>query len=135
MVRYYGVPTENFYPRPPRGGRHLRMSIALQHIFISIHALLAEGDIMALIKVKDVKISIHALLAEGDCSKQMVDYAATISIHALLAEGDFQCVVDFVELFKFLSTPSSRRATKSMVYTEGTDLISIHALLAEGDPV
>ena len=34
-----------------------------------------------------------------------------ISIHALREEGDMQCVIDFVKLFEFLSTPSARRAT------------------------
>ena len=34
----------NFYPRPPRGGRHRHTSRRLVHEVISIHALREEGD-------------------------------------------------------------------------------------------
>ena len=34
----------NFYPRPPRGGRHEQMEQASVNAFISIHALREEGD-------------------------------------------------------------------------------------------
>ena len=34
----------NFYPRPPRGGRHPRLSLLDEHREISIHALREEGD-------------------------------------------------------------------------------------------
>ena len=48
-----------------------------------------------------------------------------ISIHAL--EG----CLEIAE--QFLSTPSSRRATYSLIFALLSDCISIHALLAEGD--
>ena len=57
-------------------------------------------------------ISIHALREEGDWKKTCRTQCWEISIHALREEGDFQRVVDFVQLFQFLSTPSARRATK-----------------------
>ena len=44
-----------------------------------------------------------------------------------------QCVIDFVQLFEFLSTPSSRRATQAEGAGGTRPTISIHALLAEGD--
>ena len=34
----------NFYPRPPRGGRHVTRSSSSSSIGISIHALREEGD-------------------------------------------------------------------------------------------
>ena len=34
----------NFYPRPPRGGRPKAQLIGLKHYLISIHALREEGD-------------------------------------------------------------------------------------------
>ncbi len=40
-VASYG---KDFYPRPPRGGRHRRCSQILQPDIISIHALREEGD-------------------------------------------------------------------------------------------
>ena len=56
---------------------------------ISIHALLAESDIIISFGHIHSIISIHALLAESD--KDQFDIAmsnADISIHALLAESD-----------------------------------------------
>ena len=38
---------ENFYPRPPRGGRRLGWLKVAQSIIISIHALREEGDLMS----------------------------------------------------------------------------------------
>ena len=35
---------ENFYPRPPRGGRRFPFVTLIDSIFISIHALREEGD-------------------------------------------------------------------------------------------
>ena len=81
-------------------------------MMISIHALLAESDVVDAVKfanpvlflstlslrratydtyakVLRVNISIHALLAESDLLEQSSSYSAyLISIHALLAESD-----------------------------------------------
>ena len=101
-------------------------------------------------------ISIHALRAEGDTNRQRSARDADISIHALRAEGDFSAVAQassvkyfyprppcggrlidkamLVPRYKFLSTPSVRRATpryQAIFYV--TYYISIHALRAEGD--
>ena len=37
--------TCNFYPRPPRGGRHTDASMVFDTDVISIHALREEGDL------------------------------------------------------------------------------------------
>ena len=81
--------TENFYPRPPRGGRHESATVTFKakeflstpsarratgsffassrHFNISIHALREEGDVCFLIRVRhQLIISIHALREEGD---------------------------------------------------------------------
>ena len=80
----------DFYPRPPCGGRQaFAAALGDYTVFlstpslrratvpyrksrdiegISIHALLAEGDIDILCECSDTEISIHALLAEGDRS-------------------------------------------------------------------
>ena len=102
----------DFYPRPPRGGRHSKSGISAANVQISIHALREEGDI--------------------DPTDVCVD------------------------LIRFLSTPSARRATPSQsrrplrlqyfyprpprggrpeLYTAGRlfNGISIHALREEGD--
>ena len=104
------------------------------------------------------RISIHALLAESDARKNSKCPCLPISIHALLAESDYIHVNTFLEIFKFLSTLSLRRATDGVRSTfvlivdfyprspcgERHDYvrycirareISIHALLAESDVV
>ena len=58
---------ENFYPRPPRGGRRGPWRAVLQSRYISIHALREEGDARHLDESgHENVISIHALREEGD---------------------------------------------------------------------
>ena len=145
---------------------------------ISIHALFAEGDLCLLKLVFHNSISIHALFAEGDHFSFSICVVILISIHALFAEGDSAILVCTGLVFhfyprplrrgrplswrlrcrssRFLSTPSSQRATYLRtdgllccsdfyprplrrgrlltLQTYGTcACISIHALFAEGD--
>ena len=88
MVSPSPVPI-NFYPRPPRGGRHATHGRALKRLSISIHALREEGDINVERNQLASIISIHALREEGDnMAKAKAWKAAVISIHALREEGD-----------------------------------------------
>ena len=57
---------------------------------VSIHALLAEGDLVMVPSGRMVTVSIHALLAEGDLVMVPSGRMVTVSIHALLAEGDMR---------------------------------------------
>ena len=57
----------NFYPRPPRGGRHQNVDNPAINSTISIHALREEGDLDFYYPVfANLGISIHALREEGD---------------------------------------------------------------------
>ena len=56
-------------------------------------------------------ISIHALREEGDARKRLLCGAVAISIHALREEGDVVIAIDIIKSWRFLSTPSARRAT------------------------
>ena len=56
-----------------------------------------------------------------------------ISIHALLTEGDVKAKDSGNTILQFLSTPSSRRATRHYFFSRKAADISIHALLTEGD--
>ena len=56
-----------------------------------------------------------------------------ISIHALREEGDEAHMATRSSTYKFLSTPSARRATLSTFLLSYQFLISIHALREEGD--
>ena len=57
---------QNFYPRPPRGGRQRVRWLEEQAAEISIHALREEGDEKSRKSNLTKKISIHALREEGD---------------------------------------------------------------------
>ena len=123
----------DFNPRPPCGGRRIAGGFPLGPQRISTHALLAEGDVLAVLIRKAFDISTHALLAEGDyrakrnkpnqlyfnprppcggrlCWSHSSKCFRHISTHALLAEGDGEI-------------GHNRQHSK----------ISTHALLAEGD--
>ena len=80
---------ENFYPRPPRGGRLAAGKVERVDFFISIHALREEGDLEPFMLSPKFKI--------------------------------------------FLSTPSARRATRGGMQMLERLKISIHALREEGD--
>ena len=56
----------DFYPRPPRGGRHMDDVVVIAPNKISIHALREEGDLDAQHDHERRVISIHALREEGD---------------------------------------------------------------------
>ena len=79
-----------FYPRSPCGERLSAEDCKICIYDISIHALLAESDLLADLQIRGpFDISIHALLAESDKMDGTDDITATL----------------------FLSTLSLRRAT------------------------
>ena len=59
--------------------------------------------------------------------------AVQISIHALREEGDHTQTRERSQRWRFLSTPSARRATRALGYFLEHRHISIHALREEGD--
>ena len=85
-----GLTSENFYPRPPGGGRlfDLREPIAAPEIFLSTPSgWRATRQYDA--NIPDTPISIHALRVEGDQRRGRRRYKKSgISIHALRVEGD-----------------------------------------------
>ena len=126
-----------FYPRSPCGERRQVKQTYRTEISISIHALLAESDLLRFSASEVVTISIHALLAESDhrfrswliprnnfyprspCGERLLQKSyhlplQLISIHALLAESDGKNWRKQSIHHKFLSTLSLRRATKSL---------------------
>ena len=104
---------QDFYPRPPRGGRPV--AVSRQLLTEHFYPRPPRGGRLA------------------DVVKQRVDFL--ISIHALREEGDVQCVINCVQLFEFLSTPSARRATANIGEQAILNKISIHALREEGDGI
>ena len=64
---------------------------------------------------------------------QVCEDRVIISIHALREEGDLDGNTCAAQIFRFLSTPSARRATTSRDVQARYLIISIHALREEGD--
>ena len=83
------TPMPDFYPRPPRGGRH------------------ADNESLMIAKA----ISTHALREEGDAGSVTLDMSIDISTHALREEGDAGRRSILPAGCGFLPTPSARRAT------------------------
>ena len=125
----------NFYPRPPRGGRHCPACQLSGNKSISIHALREEGDrhFLAVDRV-GVRISIHALREEGDATTPAppaplpyfyprpprggrqeitkVSYTSDIFLSTPSARRATRTAAALAATRRFLSTPSARRATR-----------------------
>ena len=73
LSRYvFSSACQNFYPRSPCGERPAELTTLVNKLFISIHALLAESDVVGASQGADLgHISIHALLAESDPLRQL----------------------------------------------------------------
>ena len=124
---------------------------------ISIHALLAESDVLNPFKTLIILIFLSTLSLRRATPSVLHNFRPLqISIHALLAESDYDTSALMKCQVKFLSTLSLRRATIVMVgllmfslyfyprspcgerqransFPHAPPQISIHALLAESD--
>ena len=111
MVTLLLAVVNNFYPRPPRGGRHRRHGL-----WYTDYAFLSTPS-----------------ARRATAPTPQPARGRSISIHALREEGDLAFTLDSLDFLRFLSTPSARRATRQG-NRRGYDLgISIHALREEGD--
>ena len=100
---------------------------------ISIHALLAESDVIARWSFHGLDISIHALLAESDPLLPVSILISLISIHALLAESDWLLTsISTSRRYFYPRSPCGERRVFNLFANPGS-AISIHALLAESD--
>ena len=84
---------QNFYPRPPWGGRHISFCNSFIGREISIHALRGEGDGSPSLGVINDKLFLSTpSVGRATLGKVGVSgLAVRISIHALRGEGDAQC--------------------------------------------
>ena len=154
-----GVSSLYFYPRSPCGERLLLDRVLHGFDLISIHALLAESDML----VHDPDHPLVNFYPRSPCGERrdviaVMTEAQSISIHALLAESDRHWQTGHSLTRQFLSTLSLRRATRALwglmcctsVFLSTLSLrrathigrgcgmihrISIHALLAESDAI
>ena len=124
----------HFYPRSPCGERPPPYNLMIHQTKISIHALLAESDIVLSIQpTRKLEFLSTLSLRRATLFNRILFRLLIISIHALLAESDRINARYTNRLVAFLSTLSLRRATKPKALKSRRMVISIHALLAESD--
>ena len=124
----------DFYPRPPRGGRHPYF-----------HSEAPSFEFLSTPSARRATYSISWNDARGEflstpsarratCKMDFEQRNGKISIHALREEGDRLRVMSKRGTWLFLSTPSARRATfELLIVICYNNIISIHALREEGD--
>ena len=127
-------PGADFYPRSPCGERRPSRTPLSTTSCISIHALLAESDILRCELTRDEIISIHALLAESDLTILIAllipqIFLSTLSLRraTYIFGGVYLCIAYF-----YPRSPCGERPVASNGATK-SGRISIHALLAESD--
>ena len=112
-----GNGAEDFYPRPPRGGRLPAAGQRPGERNISIHALREEGDAVAIPTTTPVWISIHALREEGDGKHHPAGYPSGSDFYPRPPRGGRHAAEPYLlSLLAFLSTPSARRATLTRLF-------------------
>ena len=147
----------NFYPRPPRGGRRVRVAgeFPRQEFLSTPSARRATASgkplpdaqqdfyprpprggrpLSAVAPLADAAQFLSTPSARRATVRLMkCPKCGAISIHALREEGDSPWLQRQTRFRGFLSTPSARRATKLDRLKDNLDKISIHALREEGD--
>ena len=127
--------TENFYPRPPQGGRPGQAPASVCGRMISIHALRKEGD--------EGAHQHHVLIPEflstpsarrATRRQHRAPGVPGISIHALRKEGDPPCPLGRGSIaVYFYPRPPQGGRPRLTPSRPATCSISIHALRKEGD--
>ena len=108
-----GSARPDFYPRPPRGGRLPLFGVSLRNQTISIHALREEGDaVLQMLFIQKTKFLSTPSARRATVAVCRLCMRFGISIHALREEGDCWHSRQASTLRRFLSTPSARRATE-----------------------
>ena len=146
----------DFYPRPPRGGRHQtvqpdvgaiqflstpsarRATLLSLDFFKVLEQFLStpsarRATIVSISIPLLLSISIHALREEGDLPMRAYAMIWQISIHALREEGDkvYFHFFDFAQYFYPRPPRGGRRLVRHSLGRHPE--ISIHALREEGD--
>ena len=123
----------NFYPRSPCGERRWRCSCRRLYSNFYPRSPCGERRHSCRADAGDQPISIHALLAESDLLFLVILIAVTY-FYPRSPCGERPYVTNvFMLVWKFLSTLSLRRATGKSTTLTRIAWISIHALLAESD--
>ena len=125
--------SNDFYPRPPRGGRPLpQINFCSRTLFLSTPSA-RRATYFFFVPNRLLWISIHALREEGDSAGACIRSHLQHFYPRPPRGGRLQHSRPHRSSLKFLSTPSARRATDHKFKHCNSDCISIHALRKEGD--
>ena len=115
--------SQDFYPRPPRGGRPAPGARNRPGCDISIHALREEGDLIQTVQTAIDPISIHALREEGDLQRSGHDARHSDFYPRPPRVGPPKIYDCYNHMFDFNSTPSAWWATRGALdaATRATD--------------
>ena len=129
----YILTDENFYPRPPRGGR--RITAVCIKSLCYFYPRPPRGGRHRGKKGVNIVFEFLSTPSARRATKRRFTYSHRlgISIHALREEGDESKTSSVSGPWIFLSTPSARRATWRLFGSQRKHPISIHALREEGD--
>ena len=116
MPTYVEAYVQNFYPRPPRGGRRCVQLLNQRIEVISIHALREEGDWEFASDEETIRF-----LSTPSARRATVELAQLLVNKAFLSTPSARRATSPEEaytagIWTFLSTPSARRATSSSLY-------------------
>ena len=122
-----------FYPRSPCGERPFRRQRARRGPQISIHALLAESDVVTC----SGSMRYLDFYPRSPCGERLMLFTSFLSLGEFLSTLSLRrathSAIMSARPYAFLSTLSLRRATPCSRTEKQKRLISIHALLAESD--
>ena len=124
----------NFYPRPPRGGRHIAdIEKTPEPIFLSTPSA-RRATTTTVQNSTNVFVFLSTPSARRATEDGRVEEAVlTISIHALREEGDPTFGQNWTRLENFYPRPPRGGRRVQLLHDAEDDEISIHALREEGD--
>ena len=125
----------NFYPRSPCGERQQGFSGLRLHPIQFLSTLsLRRATIFHAVKFFNIRISIHALLAESDVIRTFIVFPPAIFLSTLsLRRATLVPVVCFASTTNFYPRSPCGERHARFALTSTSTAISIHALLAESD--
>ena len=133
-MEIFGGNRYDFYPRPPRGGRPSLLLRPVYRIGNFYPRPPRGGRRFPWSRASFASKFLSTPSARrATYEDTLITPRVLISIHALREEGDALPALVRIKLGKFLSTPSARRATLSGPRRSSPCFISIHALREEGD--
>ena len=102
----------DFYPRPPRGGRPVALPNEPGNRFISIHALREEGDVKGWLRATEVTRFLSTPSARRATARSALSAQVVRDFYPRPPRGGRRILPCFFPpKIIFLSTPSARRAT------------------------